>query len=1009
MDYQIYAYGHGEILKSVFDALAMCLNAQDGSLYEALKRLGLILGTFWAAVYAIYGDQMKLFTGWIIPSSVIIGLLLVPQTTVWIIDPVTKYNQKVDHVPYGLGAFAGYVSKIGHGITEQVEKVFVLPDDLKYQRSGSLFASNIIQQAKTFHITNQDLADNMRYFVEQCVVYDAMIGRKYTIEDLRHSDDLWRLVSTNASPVRSFVWRNIKGARAGASGDARDEEFKAGSEIITCREGVTKFNQLWNQELNRTASIFGKRIFGNNGAINAKRELVKYLPLSYATLGGIAKSASDIIRQQMMIFSIVDSIDQGATAVGHAPNFAARRAYLQQRSTYETLGAMAGETLPTMKAVLESIAYGAFLVVIPLSLLPFGYRFLLAWGQILLWLQMWAPLYAILNYIMTLAARSKTLSVLSMSNEAGVTLATSVGVANVNADIAAMAGYLAMSIPFLSIALVKGVGSFVHMASHLGNVSQGAASMAAGEATSGNLSFGNMSEGNVQIQQSHMFNQSRASSYKAGSFQMMDGRTDVQTYGDGSQVVNIGTPNLPIGFNKADSLSTQQSQMAAQAQQRGFSLSESSGKNLSSSYRNMADLSESLGQSEQMSDGMTQGVSAEQSKAIHKSAQLIEDFADQNNISTEKAASLFAEVSAGGGLVFKANAGGRTHLNASDTEQLQKATRFAEENSFQDAARESSQAAQNISHTVSDESTKRLAEGVSGSYETGMSERKEAAKSFSESESYTRQAMTTRANSASINANYNQQFMEWLADQPLGNAKARMGMQEAAHIVANDLKLATAYGNRFMETKGLSPNSIPPAPSMRNDYEKDTRHNVYHASHEPMESVRQQANMSDNVSSRGQDFRAGTQQAIDLVGDRVDVGASEVRQKGQKVQDDFKKQEGRWVSGRLAVAVAKEAISEIPLPQKPKQESAQTSYERSPDVIAASKRSQHSTTIEEDYAQPQPSNTITPDNQEYQASQSGAKKETRRGAQPRVENLLQPDTDTTEETDGSIYGEAQQK
>jgi conjugal transfer mating pair stabilization protein TraG len=979
MEFQIYAYGHGEIVKSVFDALAMCLNGQDGSLYEALKRLGLILGAFWAAIYAIYGDQMKLFTGWIIPFTAIIGLLFVPQTTVWITDPVTRYHQKVDHVPYGLGAFAGYVSKIGHGITEQVEKVFVLPDDLKYQRSGNLFASNLLQKAKTFHITNQDLADNMRHFVEQCVVYDAMIGRKYTIEDLRNSDDLWGLVSANVSPVRSFVWRNIK--------SANDGEFKAGSEIITCQRGVGRFNRLWNQELNRAATIFGKRIFGNDGAINARRELLKYLPLSYNTLGQIAKSATDIMRQQMMIFSIVDSIDQGATAAGHTPNFAARRAYLQQRSAYETLGAMAGETLPTMKAVLESIAYGAFIFVIPLALLPFGFRFLLAWGQVLLWLQMWAPLYAILNYIMTIAARSKTLSVLSMSNDAGVTLATSVGVANVNADIAAMAGYLAMSIPFLSIAIVKGVGSFVHMASHLGNVSQSSASMAAGEATSGNLSFGNISEGNVQIQQSHMFNQSRAASYKAGSFQLMDGRTDVQTYGDGSQVVNVGTSNLHVSLNVAESLSTQQSEMAAQAQQRGFALSESSSQSLASSYRNMADLSKTLGQSEHMSDGVTQGVSAEQSKAIQKSADLIESFARDNNISTEKAASLFAEVSAGGGVFLKGSAGGKTNISASDKEIFDKATKFSKTHGFQEAAKEAAQAAQSISHTVSDESTKRLSEGVAGSYERGMSQRAEASKSFSESESYTRQAMTTRANSASINANYNQQFVEWLANQPADNAPGRLGTQSAVHIIANDPQMAAVYASRFMETKGLMPSGAQPSPSFRQDYERDIRHNSYTPSKEPIDSVRQQVNIDDTIKARGADFRGGAQQEIDLMGHRVDVGKSEVRQEGQKVQSAFKQQKGRWVSERVAEALQKEVIgndktsSATQGPRESQRESQQTHYERyDPTIDTVRSRQFH------------------------------AQQETRqRGA----ENKLQQETSDLagedKETNGPIHGEVQQK
>jgi len=118
----------------------------------------------------------------------------------------------------------------------------------------------------------------------------------------------------------------------------------------------------------------------------------------------------------MMIYSVVDGIEQKSTALGNAPNFAARRAYLQQRSTYETLGAMAAESLMTMKAVLEAIVYASFIFLVPLAVLPFGVRILLSWVQTLLWLQMWAPLYAVLNFIMSMSARSKSIEMLSTSN-----------------------------------------------------------------------------------------------------------------------------------------------------------------------------------------------------------------------------------------------------------------------------------------------------------------------------------------------------------------------------------------------------------------------------------------------------------------------------------------------------------------------------------------------------------------------------------------------------------------
>ena len=899
MTYEIYTYGNGEILNGVFNSIAMCMNGNTGTLFEPLKRMALILGAFWAAVSTLGGDQTKVLTQWIVPMAIFMNVLFVPTTTVWINDPVTHYHQKVDNVPHGLAAFASYTSKIGYHITEQVEKVFTLPDDLHYQQSGFLFASDILQKAKSFHITNADLAENMRAFVGQCVLYDALRGYKYTIDDLRNTDDIWGLVSERPSQMRSFVWRDLKA----------EDGPRARPYIITCAEGVGKFNAIWGQELDRSANLFGKKIFGKNGLINPKAELLKYLPIAYGALGNIAKDASEIMKQQMMIYSIVEGVESNSTAVGNAPNFAARRAYLQQRITYETLGAMAGSTLPVMKAVLEAIIYSFFLFVIPLSLLPSGYKFLMTWGQSLLWLQMWAPLYAVLNYIMTMAARSKTMAALSISNDAGVTIASSIGIANMNADIAAMAGYLAMSIPFLSLALVKGVGSFVHMASHLGNVSQSSAGMAANEVTSGNLSFGNISEGNSQISNSSMLNHSMAASYKNASAHMQDGRSEITTMADGSQVLNVGTSNLPINLNVAESQSAQLSQMASQSEQKAFNLSESSSQSLSSSYRNMTDLSKTLSQMENSSDSARHGVSTEQSQAVHKGAQLIEDFAHQNNTQSQKAADMLAEASIGFGLGKNAvSSSYKNSLSASDQELYQKAEKFAQDQNVQDAMRKASQASQDISHTTSDENTKRLATTVSGSYEQSMSQRDEASKSFRQAEDYNSQASFTSANSATINANHNQQFGEWLAKQPADNSNGgTIGARGASHIIAARPQEAMAYAQRYMAEKGLTPSSttVSSGSHLKSDYAQEQGHQTHVVTKDSLESVRKEAgNMEPRIN--GQNTRNQVDDKIASCATAIDSKASQIQGGGSEITRTIKKNQDKGVNRLVAAQGIKE-------------------------------------------------------------------------------------------------------
>ena len=822
MEYNIITFGNGEILKGIFDAIAICLNAHSGTLYIPLIRLSMIIGALWAALYAIYGDYIKAITGWIIPMTAIMQLLFVPQATVWITDPVTRYHQKVDHVPYGLAMIAGHISKIGYAITEQVERVFVLPDDLKYQQSGALFASHLLQQAKTFRITNEDVAENMRQFVGQCVAYDALLGRKYTIEELRHSDDIWELVSSNASPVRSFLWRDLRA-------DGRDRERP---QIITCREGVVRFNRLWNSEIDNTALLFGRKIFGKNAYVNARAELLKYLPLAYETLSDMAKSAQEILKQNMMIYAVVEGIEHKSTSLGNAPNFAVRRAYLQQRSTYETLGAMAAETLPSMKAVLEAIAYAAFLFVIPLAVLPFGWKFLSSWIQTLLWLQMWAPLYAVLNYIMTMAARAKSISALSLSNEAGITIANSVGLVNVNADIAAMAGYLAMSIPFLSIALVKGVGSFVHLASHLSNVTQGSASQAATEATTGNYSFGNISEGNRQISNTNMLNHSYAASYRSGSFQQADGRSDLITSADGQQILNVSSSNLPITLNVAETQSSQLSKQASQSYQTAISKSAAYAKSMAETLRQSVDLSDHIGNSKQSSDHYNDGKSIEQSKSLSKSAQIIKDFAINNNLTATQSAEFLAAGSIGGTIglstlrkMGKGKSGdskipgeqkptdvslgadikGNVLGSAQIQDIYQKAEKVAKSEEFQSALRQTVQSVHNQSFAKNDEEGKKLAEGIANSWDESNNFREEANKSFRQTEDLQRQASLVKSSAASINANYTQEFVDWLSQQKADNTNGHIGKQGAAYIIASQPEIRLKYAQRFLAEKNLLP------------------------------------------------------------------------------------------------------------------------------------------------------------------------------------------------------------
>ena len=157
-----------------------------------------MVGLCWATATAIFGNRTQFFTSWMVPFYLILALFFAPTCTVHIKDPTTQDPPRtVENVPWGLGAFAGTISKISDSITKKIESVTALPDDLKYHKTGSMMASNLIAQSRTFRITDYNLSETMKDFSHQCVMYDALIGNKYTIDDLRNSTNLWQLVSEN--------------------------------------------------------------------------------------------------------------------------------------------------------------------------------------------------------------------------------------------------------------------------------------------------------------------------------------------------------------------------------------------------------------------------------------------------------------------------------------------------------------------------------------------------------------------------------------------------------------------------------------------------------------------------------------------------------------------------------------------------------------------------------------------------------------------------------------------
>ena len=88
-------------------------------------------------------------------------------------------------------------------------------------------------------------------------------------------------------------------------------------------------------------------------------------------------------------------------AVGRA------QAVAQQNASWLNYGKVAEQALPVFRNVIEAVTYAMFPLMVLLLLLTSGRETMLAfkgYAAVLIWIQLWPPLYAILNYMASIYA-----------------------------------------------------------------------------------------------------------------------------------------------------------------------------------------------------------------------------------------------------------------------------------------------------------------------------------------------------------------------------------------------------------------------------------------------------------------------------------------------------------------------------------------------------------------------------------------------------------------------------
>lgn len=795
---EIYVIAGGDWLRGTLNAIVTFMN---GSSWATVQRMAIAFSVLLVAVNWIRRHNVMDMVGWA-GVLVLMSLLVGVRTPVQIVDnsDLTRVYQ-VDNVPVGLALPASLTTKIGYALVQGYEMVFSQPDSVTYSKTGMIFGANLVSRSTDFLSQNPEITTLFTDYVQNCVMGDIFLNRKYSMEDLMNSADPYTLIFSKPSPLRGV--------------------FNDNNQFLTCEEAASVIKPklaLDTQTGGKTWSYYVRQAFG--GRPNPDALFSQMVGDSYSYFYGAGQSAAQIMRQNVTMNAVRNGIMSYAARNGDTSsllNISTTSSMEKQRLAHATVGQVALRSLPMSQTLIVGLTIGLFpLMVLGGMFNAVTLSVLKGYVLAIMWVQSWPLLYAILNSCMTFYAKA---------NGSPVVLSELSQVQIKYSDLATTAGYLSMLIPPLAWGMLKGLGAgFSNLYSHLASSSISPAATAASGAVDGNYSYANMQTENVS---GYNWNTNSSTMFGQMSQQLGNGATSTQMR-DGSTVTDStqAASKTPVNINFARQIATAQQEMAREAQTQSQSAMQSFSSSMSSTWQTLSQFGSNRGSSDSMTQGADSTMSAQDSMMASKMRTAVESYAKAHNISNDQAtqelasrssrasAGLYGDANAhgdigisafgtGGGISIRA--GGKAGIDWSDnvSHQASSGTRASQDarhdidakstKDFKEASDYFTSLKINESGSHTDNNAASRADQLSASLSSAKQSLEQYSTSQARSKEFAEMASRTETMSGQVNEDLNQQFAQYVRKQAPYDADSLLTDTGSPEVAAKRRELAWSF------------------------------------------------------------------------------------------------------------------------------------------------------------------------------------------------------------------------
>ena len=557
MTLEFFAYWNGAQIRDLFEAVVAITGSSD---FLGLLRTLILFGFLCVITICALRYRGLEAGSFIFAVALFYGVTLVPKVDLAINDERAGNVYVVSDVPLGLGFMASTTSRIGHWLTDIFEDTFAGVEAERFSRFGMVFperAVNAILAAGPVTPQGRLLISD---FNRNCVMPE-LIDYPQKIEALSNSGNIWQSISQTG-------WVN----------PARKTSDTTGN-WVGCDEAIAFIdNHMASTELPAIQKHLAMKLLPDQ--VDASSLILRVLPQAETLLLGVSQSLASSIKHSVFMNTLQSDIENVSALAGHplatATALAKAQGNLSSEINYRTMAEIAKDALPKVRNSLEFIILAAFPLIF-IMMLAAGHMagtILRSYFTLLIWVQLWAPISAVMNYLII---HTDSHPMTQIINEYGAnTIYAANLIREAGASSQAIAGFLTILAPVIAFAIAKGSDfATAQLAASVMAPAQSAAQAQGASLTAGNISLGNTSWGNVSTNMQSANKSDLSTSFtNSGMLHTASAYGSVTRAADGT-VTGMSMTPVSMGISSAISMGEAASQGAHSSFTNSFGFSES--------------------------------------------------------------------------------------------------------------------------------------------------------------------------------------------------------------------------------------------------------------------------------------------------------------------------------------------------------------------------------------------------------------------------------------------------